>query len=239
MIISSSGIVLSTLRYSDSSVIARIYTRSKGLRTFMVRTGKGKSALPKLGLLQPLSLVEVSFKDDERKTMHTLRSIERESALRSIAFDPLKTCIALFVAEVMGQAIGEEEANDELFKFLHGSVLLLDDANESVNFHLKFMVEFTRFLGFYPRSNGRMLPFFDMSEGEFNATEPMHPYFLKEPLTGVFQALLNVGMTAFGTVKMTNSQRRELLQRLIDYYRLHLDGMKELNSHRILEEVLS
>lgn len=240
MILSSSGIVLSTLRYSDSSVIARIYTRSKGLRSFMVRTGKGKNALSKLALLQPLSLVEVSFSDDERKNLHTLRSLERANTLTSIPFDPVKTCIALFVAETIGRAIGEEEHNDELFKFLHGSILLLDDDTGSpANFHLKFLIEFARFLGFYPNPNYQLGACFDLKEGEFTIAEPIHPYYMAVSIAAKLQALLSVGMTAYASVQISNQERRELLQKTLDYYRLHLDGMKEINSHKVLEEVLS
>lgn len=240
MILNSSGIVLSTLRYSDSSVIARIYTRAKGLRSFMVRTGKGKSALTKLALLQSLSLVEISFSDDERKNLHTLRSLERESTLRTIPFDPVKTCIALFVSETIGRAIGEEEHNEELFKFLRSAILLLDDEDGSpANFHLKFLVEFTRFLGFYPNADYQSESFFDLKEGEFTRANPIHPYFIDKQLAPWFQELLTVGMSAYGSVHLTNQERRELLQKLLDYYRLHLDGMKEINSHKVLEEVLS
>lgn len=195
--------------------------------------------MPKLGLLQPLSLVSISFRDDERKTMHTARSIEREAVLRTIPFDSLKTCIALFVSEVIGRSIGEEEENEELFKFLQSAILLLDDNENPLNFHLKFMIEFTRFLGFYPQESASGAAYFDLSGGEFVSMEPIHPYVIKEQLTRSFLGLIRVGMSTFDSVKITNSQRRELLQKLIDYYRLHLDGMKEINSHKVLEEILS
>ncbi|MFM1875531.1 MAG: Recombination protein [Bacteroidota bacterium] len=240
MILNCSGIVLSSLRYSDSSVIARIYTKEKGLRSFMVRTGKGKAALSKLGLLQPLSLVSVSFANDERKNLHTLRNIERECGLRSIPFDPVKTCIALFVSEIISRSIGEEETNTELFKFLHSSVLLLDDHEDSpANFHLKFMIEFSRFLGFYPQSKQPNQAFFDLAEGEFTSSEPIHPHVILEPLSTVFNQLILVGMSGFDKVKMSNEQRRMLVQKLIDFFRFHLEGMKEISSHKVLEEVLS
>ncbi len=240
MLVSSSGIVLSTLRYSDSSVIARIYTQQNGLRSFMVRTGKGKNALGKLGLLQPLSLIQVSYSMDERKNLLQARTIERETPIKTIPFNPIKSCIAMFVAEVVGRSIKEEEANQSLFNYLRNSILLLDDNDVSpANFHLKFMLEFTRFLGFYPESNDSDRFFFDLSEGEFVATEPVHPYFIERPLSEIFDQLHKAGMSAYEQVKMTNEQRRLLLQKLIDYYRLHLDGMKEIKSHRVLEEVLS
>jgi hypothetical protein len=37
---------------------------------------------------------------------------------------------------------------------------------------------------------------------------------------------------------MSNEQRRTLVQKLIDFFRFHLDGMKEITSHKVLEEVL-
>lgn len=240
MILTSGGIVLSTVRYSDSSVIVRIYTREKGLKSFMVRTGKGKNALSKLAMLQPLSLVEISFSDDARKNLHTLRSLERDISLKTIPFEPLKTCIALFVAELISKSIVEEEVNLELYKFLHGSVLLLDDDEGTAsNFHLKFMVEFTRFLGFYPDNSSYGKEYFDLSEGEFTSAEPIHAYHLKPDLAKVFSQLIDARMSAYAQIQLSNMQRRELLQKLIDYYRLHLDGMKEVKSHLVLEEVLS
>jgi recombinational DNA repair protein (RecF pathway) len=45
MLVNSRGIVLSTLRYSDSSIIARIYTEVAGLRPFMVRVEKAVGPL--------------------------------------------------------------------------------------------------------------------------------------------------------------------------------------------------
>lgn len=240
MLVSSSGIVLSTLRYSDSSVITRIYTQQNGLRSFMVRTGKGKNTLRKLGLLQPLSLVQISYSMDERKNLLQARSMEREIPIKTIPFNPIKSCITMFVAEVVGRSIKEEEANESLFSYLRNSILLLDDSDVSpANFHLKFMLEFTRFLGFYPESNDSNRSFFDLSEGEFVATVPIHPYFIEKPLTEIFDRMLNTGMSAYEQVRMTNEQRRLLLQKLVDYYRLHLDGMKEIKSHKVLEEVLS
>lgn len=240
MIIKTSGIVLSTVRYSDSSVIAKIYTEKAGLQSCMVRTGKGKNALPKLAMLQPLSLVEVSFTNDDRKSLKNLRSMEREVALNGIPFDTVKTCIALFMAEVIGRAIAEEEGNAGMFSFLKNAILLLDHTEGSVNnFHLKFLIEFSRYLGFYPHERSATESYFDLMEGEFSAFEPIHPYFMEGLVTQRFHELVEVEMSAHSTVRMTNDIRRQLLQKLIDYYRLHLHGIKEINAHKVLEEVLS
>lgn len=233
------GIVLNTLRYSDSSVITRIYTEELGLRPFMVRTGSGKTAMAKLVLLQPLGLVQLSFTNDERKTMRTVRTIEREKMLNAIPFDTVKTCVALFVAEVIARSIGEEEQNEELFEFLREAVILLDETKESVsNFHLKFMLEFSRFLGFYPQVKDAGNRYFDLLEGEFTPFEPIHPYIMEDAVVEGLRQILSTSMATFHQVKIGSQTRRILLQKLIDYYRLHLHGMKEISAHKVLEEVL-
>lgn len=239
MIVNTNGIVLNTIRYSDSSVIAKIYTRSSGLRSFMIRTGKGKSAMLKMSLLQPLSLVELSFDKDDKKSLRTPRSLERAHTLSAIPFDTIKTCIALFMAEVIVRAIGEEESNEKLFLFLENAIIMLDDESEAVsNYHLKFMIEFSAFLGFYPHERMDGQTKFDLVEGEFSSFEALHPYIIQGDAVKAFQTLIEIPFERHYELKMENKTRRELLQHLVDYYKLHLEGMKEITSHKVLEEVL-
>lgn len=239
MLVTTTGIVLSSLRYSDSSVIAKVYTKDSGLGTFMVRTGKGKAALPKLGLLQPLSMVQIAYNKDDRKGIHTPKNIERERIHNTIPFDTVKTCLALFMAEVIARSIREEEQNKQLFEFLSYAIIHLDEHQGPCgNFHLKFMLEYSGYLGFYPHAYAQQR-YFDLSEGEFTNTEPLHPHHLELPLTEKFAKLIAITLDKHEQVKLSGTQRRELLQKIIDYYRLHLDGMKELKSHKVLEQVLA
>lgn len=237
--VTTDGIVLSTIRYSDSSVIAKVYTEHAGLCSFMVRTGSGKKALSKLALLQPLSLVELSYKNDERKGIHTPRTLERSVSLNSIPFDTVKTCIALFMAEIISRSIHEEEQNEQLFLFLKKSILMLDGNNETCsNFHLKFMLEFSSYLGFHP-SSYKGESYFDLYEGEFVNTAPIHAHYTEGQATASFAQLIVLPISDQHLLKIGSGLRRILLQKLIDYFRLHLDGMQELQSHKVLEEVLS
>jgi DNA repair protein RecO (recombination protein O) len=237
--ITTDGIVLSTVRYSDSSVIAKIYTEQSGLGSFMVRTGNGKKALTKLALLQPLSLVELSYKNDDRKGIHSPRSLERSAILSAIPFDTVKTCVALFMAEIISRSIHEEEKNQRLFLFLKDAILMLDETEESCsNFHLKFMVEFSSHLGFYPSLFNDQY-YFDLYEGEFVNAQPIHAHYTEGQSTVKLAEIISISMPEFHTVQMSSVIRRILLQKLIDFFRLHLDGMKELRSHKVLEEVLA
>ncbi len=237
--ITTDGIVLSTIRYSDSSVIAKIYAEQSGLGSFMVRTGSGKKALTKLAILQPLSLVELTYKDDHRKGIHSPRSLERSISLSTIPFDTIKTCIALFLAEIIARSIHEEEQNKRLFQFLKQAILMLDTSTENCsNFHLKFMLEFSAYLGFYPHVF-KEEAYFDLYEGEFVNSVPIHAHYTQGLVTTKLAELIALPLAQYHLLQVGGGIRRALLQKLIDYFRLHLDGMKELRSHKVLEEVLS
>lgn len=240
MLVNSRGIVLNTLRYSDSSIIARILTEHAGQRSFMVRVGKGRSAAGKLSQLQALSIVNVSFDHDDRQGLRTPRSLERAEVMRTIPFDTVKSSIAIFMAEVLSRTLQEETADVRLFDFLHNSILLLDrEERPCHNFHLAFLLQLSSFLGCEPTlDNGIGHPFFDLREGVTCAIAPLHPHYLEGSAKQAMEQLEAGGMDGHANIHLSNDDRRTLLRALVDYYRLHLDGMREIRSHLVLEEVM-
>lgn len=241
MLLFSRGIVLSTLRYSDSSFIVRVYTEQSGQKAFLVRVGKGRGAMSKMALLQPLSLVKLSYSNDDRPGLRTPRLLERAEMLSSIPFDTVKSSIAIFMAEIVGRSMLEETPDAPLFSFLYECILLLDtEERPCSNFHLKFLLEFTRYMGCHPSpTRSDNLPWFDLRDGDFCATEPIHPDYISATIKEAFVALLALPMFHHCDVTMTNADRRILLQALVNYYRFHMDGMRDIRSHHVLEEVMS
>jgi DNA repair protein RecO (recombination protein O) len=240
MLVNSRGIVLSTLRFSDSSVIARIYTEQAGQKSFLIRVGKGRAAFGKMAMLQPLSLVELAFSLDDRHGLRTPSVLERSEMLQNIPFDTVKSTIAIFMAEVLGRSLHEETPDAPLFEFLHHTILLLDNEAQSCsNFHLKFLIEFTRFMGCHPEVLEDELPFFDLHEGTFCTVLPIHPNYIDGLVKDAFVALLSTPLSHHAAIQLSNHNRRLLLQALLDYYRFHIAGMREIRSHVVLEEVMS
>lgn len=237
----SRAIVLHAIRYSDSRLIVNAYTQTHGVKTFLLGTGKGKRAAQVSSLVQPLTIVDVGFDPDQKGGVKRPNSWERAETFSSIPFDTVKTTIALFMAELILRSVNEEEQNNSLFNFLDRSINLLDQQDESsANFHLKFMLELSRFLGFYPsefgQDSGR---FFNLNEGEFVLSESMAAKCLGEMETDALKKLLESHIKICGSVQMDPGVRKELLEGLIHYFRIHLEGMAEMRSHLVLKEVLS
>jgi DNA repair protein RecO (recombination protein O) len=133
------GIVLQQIKYSDSQIIAHIYTEQFGRQAFMFRRAKSKKSGNSLNFLQPLFLLEIEAQIKDKRQIQRARELRNYPHFNNIPFDITKSSIAIFLAEILSRVLKEEEANAELFNFLYHSVLLLDEEKEHfANFHLLF-----------------------------------------------------------------------------------------------------
>ena len=139
----------------------------------------------------------------------------------------------LFLNEVIYKAIREEEANPELFTFLHKSILELEISEPlNANFHLKFLLDFTRYLGFYPQGKwSETEPYFDLQEGIFtNVISPLS-------LDNEQALLLNNTMNLRQQTGLNREERKILLAKLMLYFELHLEGFKNIKSLDVLYQI--
>ena len=92
------GIVLRSTDYSDSSIIAKIYTEQFGIQSYLIKGAKRKKASVKSNLFQPLSLLELIVYKKEKKQLQTLKEARPEIYFTSIpimAGAPATPCLRL------------------------------------------------------------------------------------------------------------------------------------------------
>lgn len=236
MLHTTRGIVLRTIRYNDKAVIANIYTELFGLQGYLIHTGKNK----KSALLQPLTCLEITIEHKATKSLQRIKEATCSPQFQDIPYNTSKSSLAIFIAEVFYRSVKEEESNVPLFEFLHSSILLLDEEqNNCSNFHLSFLVQLSGYLGFFPGNEySETENCFDLEEGIFFSGKPVHSNFIAGETAHCFAQLMNNPMTEHATVAIPKSHRKELLSALMTYYRLHLQGMNEVRSHKVLEEVM-
>jgi DNA repair protein RecO (recombination protein O) len=235
------GIVFRTIRYSDNSIIAHVYTRLFGLQSYLVSGAHGRKAKVKASVFQPLSIVEMNVSNREKSSLHRISDLVQTHAWVTIPFDIRKSSLVLFLNEILYKTIREEESNPELFDFISHSLQMLDLTEESCsNFHLIFLSRLAGLLGFAPQGVfSEETPFFNMSEGYFQSHEPSHAHFMPAEAGKSFSAVLEANFENSHALTITSRQRKELLLLLIEFYRLHIHTLKEIKSHTVLEEVMS
>lgn len=239
------GIVLHTLKYSETSIIAKVYTELFGLRAYLVKGVRSARSKTRPALFQPMSLLDMVVYDKERQSLNSIREVRLASPYVAIPSDIRKSSVLLFMSELAFRAIREEEQNPALFGFLWERCLALDTAEESVSgFPVTFTLSLMHHLGIFPQDNhSKDNPVFNLREGIFQAHIPDHPDYLTPEESREFSRLLDspaaTPLQGKGGRIPHPVSRIRLLEILLHYYRLHLPGMGEIRSHRILREVLA
>ena len=239
MLVKTSGIVFRSVKFSETSIITDIFTEELGLRSYIISGVRSKRAKVSAGLLQVMSLVETVVYHRDDKDLCRIKEIKAAYLFESIPFHIQKGAIGLFLLEIMQKTIKEREKNQPLFTFLFNTIQYLDETKDPIfNFHLAVMIKLSAYLGFFPSGNfSEETPFFDMQEGRFTTTIPLKNYLEKEQsqLLGIF---LKTSIENAYKIKLSRQNRESLLNGLINYYRFHVEGLPEINAHKILKTVL-
>ena len=157
---------------------------------------------------------------------------------RTIPFDVKKSTIAMFMAEVLYRLVRESEANPMLFDFVWGSVEALDEAADGVaNFHLWFLSNLCRFLGFSPGNDYSADAWFDIAEGLFTAVRPPREHAMSQENALILRDMLECDVRYLSEIGLNRTQRVDFLSALMSYYGYHLDTINSVQSIRILREV--
>lgn len=239
------GIVLHSVRYSDTAVIVTIFTKNFGRMSYMVYGPGKKKASVRTSFLQPMTLVDLVVKHQQGRDIQQIKEVKASPSLVEIHSNPVKSSIALFLSELLYKIIKQPESDVQLFEFVRNSILILEDLklqNEISNFHLLTMVKLTRFLGFFPNAEDILevdvsKMNFDLLNGEFICQIPSHEYYLKSRETHLFWKFMYASYEQTNLISLSRPMRQSLLNSMILYYKLHLPDFHGLKSLAILEEV--
>ena len=234
------GIVLQSIRYGDTSLIVKVFTRNHGLRSYMVKGVFNRGSKNHVALFQNLHLINyIEAGKPNKGSLGYLKDVQLSNVYQSIPFVMNKSAISMYVSELLTKTITEQEQNEPLYDFIMKSLLWLDLVDQDyANFPLFFTLELTRYLGFYPKTNHETGYCFDMMEGSFAHDYPLHPYYFDAETANTLSQLLNAGIDDACRLPLRVSQRRELLDGLIVFMRLHAPVMNDFHSHEVLKTVL-
>lgn len=235
------GIVLKTTKYSESSVVAQIFTDKFGIQSYLINgVRKPKAKLP-LNYLQALHLLDMVVYHKPNSQLQRLSESRPHPAFKTIPYDLLKNTIVQFINEVLYKSIRHQHHDPLLFEFIYNAICWFDEADEYANsFHLSFLMKLSRFLGFAPQNtNSKHEKFFDLQEGAFCVQAPTHPYYIdREDGLRLFE-LMNASFEKTPDLLKSKAIRKQLLDKILVFYQLHTASFGQIKSHQILEELLS
>lgn len=235
------GIVLRSTPYGESRIILNLLTPDLGTIGLIASISKtGKSGLKKAHF-QSLQILEVKSAERSKGDLKRLQDARIAHTYQNLYFDPIRSCLSLFLAEFLSKVFRSEEAHPELYYFVREALIDLDMTGSSpANFHLAFLMDLSNYLGCRPDLEGANYNYFDLMNGACAQMPPDHPHFIEAQELHFWRELQAKGLEHWQEVNLRDSNlRRQILNSLIDYYRLQLHDFGGLKSLNILREVLA
>jgi DNA repair protein RecO (recombination protein O) len=228
------AIAIHTVQTNDRGGVVRLFTETHGQRAYYATLGKQAQ------LFQAVSLLEVEERNRKQTGMAALSEVRRAVVLGRIATEPARAAIALFMAEVLGQCLVEDQANEPLFDYVWHSVQALEVDHRVGLYPLLFMGRVLRFMGVAPsQALEEDQQFFDLRQGEWRIMPPTHGDWLGGTPARLLCACAVLSVDELDALATNRAQRNEVLHKLLRYIQLHLTNDRKVRSFTILAEVFA
>ena len=228
---STEALVLGSVKYQDKNLIVKCYTREFGLVSYFVRnafSNKNKLAV----YFQPLNWIQVTAKHRLNGNLEHIKEVGIHYNYQSIPFDFDKSSMALFLAEALNLSIKQLEADRAFFDFMARAIQLFDCELPLPDFHLYFLINISKYLGFYPLDS-KAHDYFNPVDGIFEALPSEHCLPLRE--STLMKRLL--ALEDLSAAHFSQNERQILLKTLMLFFSQHIHGFEHLKSLDILHEM--
>ena len=239
------GIVLKTVKYGETSLIATLYTELFGIQSYLVngvrtssKRGPGKAVY-----FQPAAILDMLVYHNELKNLQRIREFSWGILYSGIFSDIFKNAVALYMVELLQKTIKQPEPNPDLFYFIEDSFLHLDVSEGRVlaNFPLFFILHLAGFFGLRIQNTySERDAILDLREGQFVSDLPSHHEVLEGSLSYHTAELLRVQRPEeLQELALNQETRRTLLQAFQTFYTFQIPDFGEMRTLTVLQTVLS
>jgi DNA repair protein RecO (recombination protein O) len=127
-----------------------------GRQSFLVKGVRKSRKQSRSNLFQPLFILDFEIYYKDNRDMHLVKEVTRSIPLNSIPYNITKSTQAIFMSEILYRVLKEEEANPIMAQYLFSTIQYLDAMDEpSPEYHIVFMFQLSRYLGFFPQKKLR------------------------------------------------------------------------------------
>jgi len=239
------GVVLRTVKYGETSVIATVYTELFGVQSYIVKGVRQatKKSQGKSNYFQPGAMLNMVVYHNDLKNLQFIKEYEWSYLYNEVLFDVVKNAVAMYIVELLQHSLKQPEANPELFYLIEDTLKQLDRGTNTftANLPLYFTLHLSGELGFQLQgSYSKTTPIIDLMEGSFTADIPVHPHYLSGEAARLTSQIGNIFFyNELENIQLNRNMRRELLLAYQHFMSLHVPEFGEMRSLPILQEVLS
>ncbi len=239
MFIHTKAFFLHRTPYNDKYSIVHLYTLERG-RIGVLFPNKKSRRKRGASVLSPLCEVELLLELKPRRDLAYIKEMKVLNPNHSIQLQANKCSQAIFISELLYRTLTLAEADEELYDFLSYSFNLLNRLEKGIaNFYLCFSYQLLEYFAVSPllefNTNSMIKQeWFDMANGIFTTNPLISDYILDLEETKHLKLFVRMNYQNLAFFKYNKAQRGRILDRLMQYYQLHLPNFKPLQSITIL-----
>jgi len=237
MLKKTQGIVIKQQKFTDDKRIVVVFTKDSGLKSFIVRFSKSKKIF--FNQFQPLFILDLEYTEKENQSMIWLKESTIHYPYQTLPYKPEKTSIVLFISEFLSKILEPNFVDERVFDFIKNSFLLYDNQEKNTNFHIFFLISLSVYLGIMPTLNySNTAKFFNIKTASFTNIYEEY-YCMNDFISKKFYDFYHIDIANNQDIKLIQSDRKQLLQKIIDFYTFHFKNIGKLKSLDVLTEMYS
>lgn len=236
-------IALRSIPHTDNTSLLCAWCREAGRVTIAFPAGNSREARRRRALTPPMALFEgCADLHDSRSIIH-IRDISPSAESVALALpDVTRAMMATFLGETLDMLLRRCVPDDDLSNYIFDAAHRLSSlrGGSLANFHILFLFGLTKPIGIAPdMSTYRSGSIFDMRNGIFRPTQPLHHDFLSAAEASVIPILARLSYDTMQRMHLSREQRRAILDAIFDYYGIHLGTAAVVKSLAVLEQTLT
>ena len=226
------------VRHTDRHSILSAYSKQQGRLSLLVPAGNGREAARRRALLMPGSRFSCIADIKNGDIIPPMRDVMRRGTPAADS-DPVKVAVILFLVDFINTLMKDSMPDELTFNYIDSMFEFYTTARRGIaNFHLLFLIRLMHFAGIEPdASTYRRGYVFDMIDGVFRESAPLHGHFLEPRYTCHTAILMRMNKRNMHLWQLSSVERNMILDRLIEYYSLHFSSLKSMKSIDILRSL--
>jgi DNA repair protein RecO (recombination protein O) len=232
-ILDTEGVIIRTVKYSETSIIMDIFTLDHGLKSCIISGVRSPKSKAKSSLFQVMNFMNFSFYKKENDQLHRIKEYSYNHLYQNLQIDVLRSSVGIFLIECTRNSIKEKEENIALYDFIKQNFIALDtiEINSLSLFYLHYLIDLSVYLGFYPLDNySEENKYFDLLNGSFTSNSYDSKHTMDHHSSVLFSRILKNETN----LKIVRSEKEKIVDYLMMYYALHVDGFRQIKSLDVL-----
>lgn len=227
MIVNTPAVVLKSFPYSDTSIIAKCYTREQGKVSIIIKGARRKKS-PLAAYFQPMNHIELVYYYKQTRDLQTVSKASFNQIWGNLNQDLKKITYGLAILELTDKTNTDTDPHPELFDELVDVLTTLDSGDLRANLIFwYYQIKLLTTLGFKPN-------FYSIENENVKFPNP----FAGPNSKNILMDLSKNSLKSITNTVATDKDRKAISDYLTKFIRYHFDDIEHLKSFEVLKKIM-